>query len=250
MRYCENFRAILTADKDKDMLMARARCKMWSCAYCADVNRKQWRLRIYRASETLGEKWSFVTLTAHSKKRGDASLINLQEGWKKFSARMRREFGAFAYVRVYERHEDGAWHWHMLVNLHFEDIKIRHGKDGKQTPYSEWVARNARECGMGYYTHAENMRTIRGATKYITKYMTKSVDDLPRGIRRIQTSTHFPELVREAELDWQMKVGVWERDLWHVTERGGEIIDLGEKRALNWDDFTGNVIYPPNILDG
>lgn len=243
---CSNFRALLVADKDRDLLVARARCKMWSCPYCADVNRKQWRMRIYKAQDTLGEEWAFVTLTAHSKAHADGdTLNNLQNGWKRLSARMRRRWGTFAYVRVYERHESGEWHWHMLVNFHFDDIRIRKHKNGKETPYSPTLEKMARECSLGWYTHAENMRTVKGAAKYVTKYMSKSLEELPKGIRRIQTSQNFPELTNESEYDWSIRAALYERDLFHIEDRGGEMVDVSTGDKITHSYFELDPVYPP-----
>lgn len=234
------------AHDEQDTLVARARCKMWSCSHCAEVNRKQWRLRVYQAQNTLGDKWAFVTLTAHAYARdGPSSLNNLQNGWKRLSARMRRKFGAFHYIRVYELHADGRWHWHMLVNFHFTDIKKRHQKDGKKIPYSAWIRDNARACGMGWYTHAENMRTVAGAAKYVTKYMSKSLELLPKGVRRIQTSQGFPKLANESELEWRMVSGVYWRDLQAAYEKRGKVIDISRDYEITTDDYLFTFIYPP-----
>lgn len=250
MSYCQNFRAILAAYDGPDMLVARARCKQWSCPHCAEVNRKQWRLRVFQAQEKLGSEWAFVTLTAHSRATdGPSSLDNLQNGWKRLSARMRRKYGAFHYIRVYEMHADGRWHWHMLVNFHFDDIAIRKQKDGKEIPYSKWMKKAAQECGLGYYTHAENMRSVAGAAKYVTKYMSKNLEGLPPGIRRIQTSQGFPKLENESELEWRMLSGVYWRDLKEAHDRRGNVIDISADKTLTTDDFLSTYIYPPEWAD-
>lgn len=248
--YCPNFQAVVVADAGDATLVSRTRCKMWACPYCAEINRKQWRKRIFDAGESLGFEWSFITLTAHSKaKTADGSLANLQTGWQRLSQRMRRKYGKFHYVRVYELHADGRYHFHALINRHFDDIVMRQGKDGKKTPYSRFMAKAARESSLGWYTHAENMRSVAGASKYITKYMSKSLDVLPKNTRRIQTSQGFPKLVDESELVWKIKTGVYQEDVnqWIIFDKPP--IDVQTKHAITFDDFLDTYIYPPEFDD-
>ena len=278
MAICENFKAFLVAENaPQNALLARARCKQWSCAYCAEINKRMWRARIFHAAETLAEwDWSFITITAHSKARSArASLDNLKSHWSALRKRLKRKYGSFHFVRVYERHNDGAYHLHALLNVHFDDIKIRTSRGGKETPYSaqidEYVRRIDRDkngkrrrnkdgtyklmklpagakLGLGYYTHAENMRSARGAAVYVSKYLTKDTGEIEKYTRRIQTSIGFPKLPNEAsEYEWSLHREFSEYDAEMIAWRHGrEIYDVGQKRRITTDDFELGTLRPPN----
>lgn len=262
MTVCQKFRAVLRADVGADMLVSRARCKMWSCPHCAEVNRRLWRARLWHAAGILGHEWAFVTLTAHSAaKTPHTSLKNLQTRWPDMRKRMRRRYGNFAFVRVYElhAHKEGddagpRFHWHMLVNFWFDDIEIRQQRDGKGVPYSAWIKAQADELGLGWYTHAENMRHVGGAGKYITKYMSKALETLPKGTRRIQTSSKFPKLPNEAKYNWYVSSGVYVETLDHVHLRGGVVRDINTGDRVTYDQFHDTYVYPAEfdhrVLDG
>lgn len=248
MSYCKKFQAVLiTEDAPDNDLVAYARCKMWSCPHCAEVNRSQWRMRVFQASEVLeSPHWSFITITAHSRMRGEASLRNLQDKWPALRKRLKRKYGAFHFVRVYELHADGSWHLHALLNFHFDDLYERKRRDGTTTGVmvSKQIRDTAKEIGLGWYTHAENMRTPQGAAVYITKYMTKSMADIPSGIRRIQTSQGFPKLQKDgADYKWRLQDGIYEDDMMHAWRRGRDVYNVSEKRLMTADDFVATNKY-------
>jgi len=273
--HCENFRAFLYAPDtgNGDGLLARARCKKWSCAYCAGQNRKQWRYRIGYAAEALEiECWSFITITAHSEQRGLASLKNLRVHWDVLLKRMRREYGKFPYIRVFEKHEDGSYHVHALLGFHFPatDLKTRKSKNGNETSYStlidDYVRRKPKPRqktvkvgkrvlaalprgathGLGWYHHAENLIHAYGAAKYVTKYMTKGDDKMENGLRRIQASQGFPKPPRDAaQYEWRVYSGFSEEDAWQHWSVGADVVDVSRKRVLTPDDFENGTLWPP-----
>jgi hypothetical protein len=131
----------------------------------------------------IGGDWSFITMTAHEKWRGDASLKNIRKNWPKLRKRLaRKSDGDLYYVWVFERHKDKSWHIHALVNQPIE---------------SRWYKDNARECGMGYQAKSIQLENYGQAAGYIAKYLLKQMfmlDPYPKGMRRITTSRNFPAL--------------------------------------------------------
>lgn len=257
MKFCENFQAILIAVDGSQKLILRTRCKMWSCAFCAAVNRSMWQAKIISGIEALQGEWAWFTLTAHSKKRTpESSLGNLRGAWDRLMKRMKRNYGKFAYVRVYEEHKDGAYHLHAIANFKFEDIKIRVSRNGKKTPHSEWMDGAAKDLKIGYYTHANNIPlddehhagyVAAYVTKYIVKLSPTMKDDLGR-IRHIQTSRHFPALERpEAGLDWQMKSGYYDEDFFKDMKDGIKVLDFNTGEIISSDNFLGTYVYPPDF---
>lgn len=276
-KYCTNFRAFLYARDtgSGDGLLARARCKQWTCTYCASINRKQWRYRIGYAADVLEiDAWSFITITAHSSTRGVLSLENLRAHWDALLKRMRRQYGKFPYIRVYEKHSDGSYHVHALLGFHFpdSDLKTRKSKSGdSETTYSvlidDYVRRKPQPRqrtvtvgkrklaalprgathGLGWYHHAENLRHAHGAAKYVTKYMTKGGDRMENGVRRIQPSQKFPKPPKESAVyDWTVYSGFSEEDAWQHWETGNDVIDVSQGRVLTATDFDNGTLWPPD----
>jgi len=253
---CENFHGILTTETDKNILLARARCKQWTCAYCAQKNRQIWRARIIdfiNKNDTLN--WSWFTLTAHSKKRGaNASLKNLRDVWQKLIQRIQRHFKdvkKIHYVRVFEPHKDNSYHLHCIISVHWDDIKTRKSrkKDHADTTYGKWLAKTAKDLKIGYYTHAANFEGQHAGyiAGYVVKYMTKisreQKEEIGR-IRHIQTSQGWPKWKPEAKHNWSITVGIFERDLRHSIEIQKPIFDLSESREITSDDFLDGYVYP------
>jgi hypothetical protein len=248
--FCPNFQAIILAVEDKKILIARTRCKMWTCPYCAVVNQKKWRARIIEHIETSNESWTWFTLTAHSKKRGKASLDNLRRAWDTLMKRMKRMYGKFQYCRVYERHKDGSYHLHAIASFHFGDIKERRAKvDGTRTKYSVWLKRNATELKLGYYTHADDIERNHSGyiASYVTKYMTK-LSDTAYGefgrIRRIQVSQGWTKWKADNQKMWEVSSGVFEMDVLDAASDGYRYVDIATGEVLSYDNFIEHVVYP------
>jgi len=283
MKTCPNFRTFLHAEHTGTGagLLANARCKQWSCSFCAAVNRKQWRKRIFDASEKIESNgWSFATITAHSACRGEeASLANLRAHWSVLRKRLKRQYGKFHFVRVYEKHLDGSYHIHALFSFQFDDLyetkrkrkdgtpvtaskiiddyvrgrqrnrdrTIKRDENGKEVPASIPKGTNKR---LGYIHHAENMRNAGGAAKYITKYMTKGDDKMALNLRRIQCSQGFPKLEKDvAQYEWTAKPDLYEFDASRHWVKGEELYHVGLKRNITSDDFLNGPIFPGDEMD-
>lgn len=268
-RYCRNFNAVLLAKKEANFsLLIRARCKQWSCSLCAETNRSMWRGFLWRRVGEIGtEGWVFITVTSHKNAQKRAlgakmtvySLKNIQNGTALLFKRLKRIFGDYAYVRVYEKHKSGAYHVHIIARVgalpeRFFHQKVngkrrisktapKRGKPGSWLPKT-MIKNVCVECGMGNQADIQpipdgNAGAVIG---YIVKYMTKQAQgsDELKGVRRIQTSQHFgknePD---ESDLEWIVRVGIHEGDL-----AAGEIFDLNEKRNITIMDLNEAGYYP------
>jgi len=251
---CPNFEAVLVGVDNDKLLVARLRCNMWTCPYCAIVKQKMWRARIIEHIENSGCVWTWFTLTAHSKARGIASLENLRGAWDTLIKRMKRKFGKFQYCRVFERHKDGSYHLHCIASFHFGDIKERKArKDGKKTKYSVWLKTNATALHLGYYTHADDIETSHSGyiASYVTKYMTK-LSDVAKGeygrIRHIQVSKGWTKWQRESDgMRWQRESGVFEQDVINAIGQDMCYVDAVTGEAITLDNFIEHIVYPPEF---
>jgi len=185
------------------------------------------------AVDTVGGQWSFVTLTAHEKTRStDSSWKNVGTGWNRLNLRLKRAFGAFYYVRVYELTKKGSFHIHALVSL---AVPTRWWKD------------NARKCGMGYQAKSIKIESNQHAVFYCAKYMTKEPDGFPRNVRRITCSRNFPDRDKEKKHDWAC-IGneILFSDLSHWT-KGLTLtaVDIDTNTTINSDHYLLDNIFNP-----
>lgn len=175
-------------------------CKMWSCPYCGRKNALIWAAKIRDGIEYYQQSgfkdWSMITFTMSRYTRGfENSLSKWPSRWAKVSTRIRRKVPGVRYVLIPEQHEDGTLHTHSLFS-------------GKIS--NTWISQNCHECGLGYKSKSKPMFSVYGASKYVTKYLTKSLTAIawPKQLRRIRTSQKWPALADETnhtpiEAEWR-----------------------------------------------
>lgn len=212
----------------KVCVLSKTTCKQWNCETCSFRNAARWIAKIINGVNRLGGSWYFLTITANENWRGNKSITNIRQGWKKLYNRILALQGKKSlhiyYAKVWEQHKDGTFHLHLLINL-----KIS----------SRWLKNNARSCGMGYSAKAIEVDNAGQVAGYIAKYSLKNASisrggiAWPKGLRRIETSQKWPELDRtkKAEgLEWIIKFSRDEQlasaNRYHL--RGFDILDFGE----------------------
>jgi hypothetical protein len=194
----------------KELVWFRPDCGLWSCTECGIKNKGRWALRVGHGVETyktLGHTFYFMTLTSHEKlKTFDSTLAVWSLAWPKLYARMKRQKADLKYASVPEKHGDGRWHMHLLINHGF-DLKLN--RKGKWD--SRWLHDNPRECGLGYMNDVQPIRDSRLAAWYVTKYVSKALSEnqWPRYLRRVRVSNNWPELppsgdFEPIEANWQV----------------------------------------------
>lgn len=255
---CKNFSSLLVTEPDhtNDMLVARARCKQWSCEYCARVNQVIWRSWIIKRIAELGGKWVFVTITAHEKAhKAGRSIENLRDGWNKLYHRLRRKYTPQKpeYVRVFEKHQSGQFHIHAIIRIDpSEDNKEYKTSPTSRLPQlTRWLKSNARECGLGYQCHAVKIPDNGSGTlvaTYITKYMTKdaqNLGDMPKSLHRIQTSNGIGAVKPDApKYGWRLRAGVYKPD---VTEHD-KVVDISSGEVIPEYYFKTFLYWPEHEI--
>lgn len=174
------------------------RCKLWSCPYCAQVNRALWTARAYHGASVLAAEAedqkttiSFLTLTSNRKLGPEASMLIFQAAWTKLRHRARRSTPQGQYLIIPEQHKDGRLHAHAVETF---NLGTRFWKD------------NSAEVGLGYMAEEEEAHTPGGAAYYVAKYLAKSLgsQEWPKGWRRVRTSQMWPKLPEMPKADgWE-----------------------------------------------
>jgi hypothetical protein len=254
--FCQNLR--LHALSQDRAIFIRLRCKQWGCDYCTSVNRKQWQIHLKNKLPKIGSIWSMITVTARAKAhRFNTTLEAIIKNWDKLMKRLKRLWGNFEYVRVYEKHKSGEFHAHMLVSYQpgdsysenaYKQIKGKRryrGTAHKELKYSSF------EVGLGFIVdfspilHAgidDYLHQINRTVSYVTKYMTKNLKDMPKGARRVQTSRKIGSVKEDSKNNdlWIARHFLYEGDI----ENLGKIEDVSRKHTVTFDDFEKLQVYP------
>lgn len=219
------------ARKDKRIVLISPTCKMWSCPACSARNARRWIARIINGCNKMDtvDGWFMFTLTAHENWRGFASVKNLRQGWKKLYNRMRRKFGIRHYCKVWEKHEDGTFHLHGLIDC---VISERYLKD------------TARSCGMGFQVDIHEVDNAGQVAGYIAKYFLKSeltakqTEPFPKDLRRIEVSRSWlklPDMHEKSLWEWVFN-GSRQAQLYlagRYESEGFDVIDTVIDRVLS-----------------
>jgi len=220
MLFCPNFQLVVWKFvPGEPAIMVRLRCKSWQCEYCSKKNRELWRSHLKKRIGKIGGSWWFITLTAHENTRTPGtSLSNLRTNLDRLFKRIRRVWKRIDYVRVYETHQLGAFHAHIVMQGLSDRVQKMVGKNQVEyfRPTSEqrgagnwsvrtWFRRNSRQIGMGYMVDVQFIQTIPQVVNYITKYMTKEAQAFwVKGLRRIQTSERIGAANPRSQGGWQV----------------------------------------------
>lgn len=207
MSICKRYSRVFWAyDTDnRKIIVGRLRCKQWKCEHCAVENRKMWREFLNKRLPKISGQWWLMTLTARGDTRGRIeSYKQLQHGIDVLMKRFKRAFGKVQYVRIYEKHPSSeALHAHFVVSGLADYVKLDRAKNGKDIYHPTnfrkgkrgywklrtFVKKTALACKMGYIADCKALSGVSNATRYVTDYMTKDMQDFDiKGLRHVQTS--------------------------------------------------------------
>lgn len=204
-------------------------CKTWKCPVCGERQRKMWAARIYVGmvfyQEHGEDNWSFCTVTSNAKLRRFETTWHIwPKAWAKLSTRLRRAYPGLRYALVPEQHDNGRVHSHFVCSA--------------PVPKS-WLKDHAAESGLGYIADSAPVSSAAKGAWYITKYLSKTlaVATWPKGVRRIRTSQHWPELP-ENPLTAKYDIR------WDLYARDRSLVDV-DKIAVALRHSSG---YPVEII--
>lgn len=258
MTICENFRGIAVTDYRDGKGMVRLRCKKWDCEYCAKANQSMWRNHLLSKMPPLAPYWTMLTVTCMGENhRNHTTLKALMDNFDKLMKRLKREYGSFEYVRVYEQHKSEEFHMHLLcgfrtITLPFEWITDKEGRRKYVGIHHQRITRHSVEVGLGEQCAVSPLEGTLGeksaaihAVRYISKYLTKGIGaNMPKGTRRIQTSQKIGSPKPTSKLEWTMKSGVYiddvAREKWY---------DMNLTKEITFDDFLESHVYPDEYVD-
>ncbi len=279
--YCPNYSATLVASDVQGNYVYRARCKMWTCDYCATINRNIWQARIINhIVGNISEAWHFVTLTLLGEDHNGLaeSVATWRKIWDALMKRIRRMAKKadvkLQYIRVFEPHKDGTLHVHMLINFAPSDNKqITRYNRVKKRYDTVWnsaaLSEHLLDLGLGYIydwqpinsdiistSESDEHAAIRIAG-YITKYLTKTIQSVivrankqhKLRLRAIQTSQNWWDFEKTtSELEFERGVLMIE-DYLSAVAQNRENYDLNLRDHIEISDFYDEPHYPNKFSD-
>lgn len=217
--------------------ITQADCKMWACTECAEKMRARWVLRAeIGVREFLHDdiRVDFITITSNEKLTNFAQTEYVwRDAWAKLYAALKRKNKALEYFIVPERHKDERMHVHALWTA---------------SVTKKWLKDNARKRGLGFMADVTEVKTVKGATGYVTKYVGKDLgEDVPKGFRRVRVSQGWAQIPKpETEHNlyrWEYVLN--EQDLAIIVERCQkrhiDMINVKTGEYWDWDDFDISV---------
>jgi len=256
MSFCPFFSLVAyNQTTPETVVMKRVRCGSWQCAYCARENRRLWAAHLKRRLPQVSDTWWFITLTAHENERSpENSLQNIRSNIDRLFKRLRRIYAKIQYVRVYEVHDKGAFHAHLIVTgisarlqkkttasgiEYFRATDIPKGKGNWSIRV--WFRRTCRKLGMGYICDVQRIYNLSEVTNYIVKYLTKKKQDfVAKGLRRVQTTQAIGGLRSRGGGGWSIAARVFRGNV----PAGARLYDADKKLSVPEDYWKENLTYP------
>lgn len=216
-----------------------------------------WRNFLAGQLPIVSDNWWFITLTAHSETVTlETTYRNLQRGIEVILKRIRRCFGKVEYARVYEKHPtSNRIHAHLLVSgltpyvsrhvnpnntVSFKPEATRPSRKGFWQ-IRTYLAKQAHASKIGYEVSAEKCRDGYSVF-YVTKYLTKSAQEIPlKGLRHVSTSHRVGSPAVENAHSWEIGNFLTPLDL----SRTETVLDTQTGKKIPYETVVRFGVYPP-----
>lgn len=212
----------LVALGEHTLLLAPARCKRWRCPDCGWRKARDLARRIMLAQPT-----RFVTLTVRPSPALTAKeeLDRMNKAWRNVWKRIKRLYGdrAYGYVRIVELHKSGVPHLHIAMRCPYLP----------QSTLSRWWHNETSSP----IVDIRAIRTERGLSRYLAKYLTKSYDQIPGSRKWSQTRDFLPSLQKQPREPEEI------RPTWQWTPAKLETLQTA-MRATGWHEYEGLWVEP------
>lgn len=175
--YCRKGAIIIATRSPVALVVVPTRCKTWGCPTCGPILGNLWAQRISHAKPQ-----RFITLTCQKDRFPQPYLAYdaMKAALPQLVRFLRREVGPFEYCAIWETHESGWPHLHLVQKGAYIPAKLLK---------STWE-----RLGIGYNCDIRSVTTTKGAARYASKYMTKTIAEGKRALgitKVIQYSRHF-----------------------------------------------------------
>lgn len=198
-----------------DLVVARFRCKSWTCPHCAPKRLKRLAKEAY-----LGRPTKFLTLTAraHDGWTPDEAAASLVESWKRMREAIQERFntGIIPFIAVFERHKSGWPHLHILFR-------------GPYIP-QRWISRYMARRIDSPIVDIRAIKSRKRAAAYVAKYISKAPDQFRGRKRYWRNSPYLPPLEKRGPSPHQWDMVATSLDqyavMYDLTEHLHDTADL------------------------
>jgi len=175
--YCRKGAIIIATTSPIALVIVPTRCKTWGCPTCGPILANLWAQRISHAKPQ-----RFITLTCQKDRFPQPYLAYeaMKAALPQLVRFLRKKVGQFQYCAIWETHESGWPHLHLVQKGVYIPAKLLKAK---------WEA-----LGIGYNCDIRSVTTTKGAARYASKYMTKTIAEGKRALgitKVIQYSRNF-----------------------------------------------------------
>jgi len=167
-------------------------CGKWDCQHCRKINAGEWS-RIGRFGVHYGQAGRvqivFWTLTLGSKYKSTRDgYLALPKLWDAFRKAIQRAQGRFDYLAVVEEQPKKRKmpHFHVLAFA-----RIPAGYSARKDP-RKWIKDFGVRMGFGHQCTEKVVDSDRAAI-YLSKYLSKDGQGMPKGFRRVRCSRSWPK---------------------------------------------------------
>lgn len=233
----------------------QACCNDWLCPRCGRMRANEEYARLLHGADVLGDEYTLYEITVTT--RGDVTSAEAEKNYLENTNTFLTACRTYAkrhdlpwyYAAVTERQKRGNPHSHLMTTFCPKDAveclsdykayceavsrvnaKIPRRMRFSPKPFdrlktgelfSEWLCLEAVKAGLGVQCHISEVRSIRGMSIYLAKYMFKSAleQQWPKGWKRVRYSRNWPKLERETDIEAfpLLRPADWER-LARITE--------------------------------
>jgi hypothetical protein len=183
-------------------------CNRYDCPVCGPIKVKRLKKAIHNAIKSWnGVRMMTLTLSSKAGDTPEEHYKILQECWRRFitelrrTKSLRRDQREFQYIRVPELHESGYMHMHMIIS-HF--LK-------QQVLYPIWIHiihEVTNDVFIGGGVTLTGNKSCSDGSNYITKYITKLIDEVVFIVRRYSKSDEVVLFSKKGKKSrWQFVLG-------------------------------------------
>ncbi len=140
---------------------------------------------------------TFITLTF---KENITDIKQANKLFSNFVRQIKKVKNDFCYICVPEFQKRGAVHYHLLTNINYNDDKIISQTEKRIWDRNAKKYNNFRTISYGFnygFTNVQNLDKISNVVGYISKYMTKDIDNRLFGHRRYLYSQNLDKPITE-----------------------------------------------------
>jgi hypothetical protein len=205
-----------------------AMCDRWGCASCGPRKAVWLRDNVRDSQPVYGLDFFCTTTVRTSSCTAAESYVFASQAWNRLRTGLRRDYGAFSFVKVVEPTKKGYAHHHLLTSLSLETGELS----------TRWLA----ATGTSWQVDVQSVASERAAN-YLAKYCAKQAPMLrqllgeasPRlNMYSKSRNVHFTDLRQSSEAGWMLYRRPWKE----VSRWSSSVLPVSSSREVGMPAMT------------